>query len=470
MHIRSGIPRSPSMQTKIPLSPPNTNSSSHNPKYRRDFLYQNKEDPTRHLETFNNTGLNASSSDGQLTQKQMQSKGLRNVRSSIIRENNSSVKNNNEWEGSHLGSVKGDRVCGENFSSVTSPRNSDSIKSHENNGTPVTIRENVKKEEDSCLEADRRPYRQNSVGGKLNNIWALSGVNRTEKENINGKGNMNGDEYVKDNQEMSDTEMVSLGPPLLRGFSTTSSSNTIHIGLNIGISNSDQSLSSIGLTREDSLRVDGDERSGVNVEPNNLLPIEVEDDIDNDEDETDDVFAVDGDILYQTSLTRRYPSTGSACSAGSCDSRSSGNSSTESINDSDTDNGSVCTDSKSTSSSSVHSSSRLLSSNPSFPARSPYSPSNPSLSFSSSFPSSPSPRPSMGSLQGRSEKEKPKPECYFSSPGILQKICIVALAHPFLVLSVKMVTNPELRYQNWIYSYVHIMSRSGLGGLYSGIR
>ena len=464
------------MQTKTPMSqsmPLSSypNSSNYNPKYKRDFLYQNKEDPTRHLETFNNTGLNASSSDGQLTQKQiqmqMQSKGLRNVRSSIVRENNSSYKNNNECEGNQIGSNKRERVFGEDVSSATSTRNSNYNKSHESNVMPLIIPENVREEE----EADKRPYRQNSIGGKLNNIWALPGVNGTEKENRNGNGNGNGngkgDLFVKDNQETLNTEVVGLGPPLLRGFSTTSSSNTIHIGLNIEVSNSDQSLSSIGRTNEDVSRLGGGERSSSRNEASNQLPIEEEDDIDNDEDETDDVFAVDGDILYQTSLTRRYPSTGSACSAGSCDSRSSGNSSTESISDSENDNGSLCTDSKSTSSSSIHSSSRLLSSNPSFPARSPYSSSNPPLSFSSSFPS---PRPSMGSLQGKSEKQKPKPECYFSAPGILQRICIVALAHPFLVLSVKMVTNPELRYQNWIYSYVHIVSRSGLGGLYSGIR
>ena len=121
------------MQTKTPMSqsmPLSSypNSSNYNPKYKRDFLYQNKEDPTRHLETFNNTGLNASSSDGQLTQKQiqmqMQSKGLRNVRSSIVRENNSSYKNNNECEGNQIGSNKRERVFGEDVSSATSTSNS----------------------------------------------------------------------------------------------------------------------------------------------------------------------------------------------------------------------------------------------------------------------------------------------------------------------------------------------------------
>ena len=133
-------------------------------------------------------------------------------------------------------------------------------------------------------------------------------------------------------------------------------------------------------------------------------------------------------------------------------------------NTSDTsENNSVSTDLKN----SAPSSSRLLSASPSFPAH-PTS-SLPS-SLSSSHPSS-SPSLSLPSrTTGPSKKLKTKPVCYFSSPGIFQRLCITALAHPFLVVSVKMVTNPELRNQNWIYSYLHIVTRHGFGGLYSGIR
>ena len=452
------------MQTKTPMSPsqsqslpspsfnlyPNNNPAN-NPKYKRDFLYQNNEDTTRHLETFNNTGLNASSSDGQMTPKQLQmkSKGFRNVRSSIIHENNSDWERETERERERGqgGCMKREMARSEDFSS--------------------------------------------SVGDKLNNIWAISSKAETEKkENIRNKN--------EDESESENTDVIHKGRDtlsFLRGLSTTSSSNTIHIGLNIEVSPSEQSLSSVEHAERGNERGGGENGLGGNVDsltlPCNPLLVYVEDDIDNDndedEDETDDVFAVDGDIHYQTTLTRRYPSTGSASSASSGDSRSSANSSTESVseainenqneneNESDTEtSSSVCVDSKGSHNSSIHSSSRLMSSNPSFPAHAPHSSLTPSLSFSSSpSPSSssfPSSLSSMGIPHSRNEKPKPKPECYFSSPGLIQRLCIKALAHPFLVVSVKMVTTPELRSQNWIYSYVHIVSRSGLGGLYSGIR
>ena len=520
-NLRSGIPRSPSMLSKPGVTATSSSSSSLssslNPKYKRDFLYQNNEDPGRHLETFNNTGLNASSSDSQICPKQ--SKGFRNTRSSIIHENN---QNNMSWRSNYDNNDsrererdrdrdRGDKDKGaKNERERTVVKNgTDATRSNNNNNSngnssKADNKKLSKKDKDSNngrgimkeegyyngsgdLEVERGNTKQQSNSAQkkktgLNMIWAASAVSGDVSPTDEGVSEVVVErDCLNDIVVESDKSKRERSSPFFLGSSyNNSSSNTINIGLNIEISTSDQSLLSKGEAKKREIEntTSHFDCNGASTSdtPNGTNTM-TEDDIDNDDDETDDVFVMDADIPFSEAGVTRKPSHTQSHSAavactgtttGTIDNESEGSNSGDNVTEiSDSadvsDNGSVNMDPKK--SSSVPSSSRLLSSNPSFPARPPSS-----LSASSSlFASNPSSRlPPIGPVGGK--KDKHKPACYFGTPGIFQRLCITALAHPFLVVSVKMVTNPELRNQNWIYSYVHIVTRSGFGGLYSGIR
>lgn len=68
------------------------------------------------------------------------------------------------------------------------------------------------------------------------------------------------------------------------------------------------------------------------------------------------------------------------------------------------------------------------------------------------------------------DNKKTANKLFFSTFGFFQRVFITTVSHPLLVLSVKMITDRELKGKNWFYSYVHIVRNRGFGGLYSGTR
>lgn len=366
-------------------------------KLKRDFQFESLEDPTRRQETFNNTGLNASTSDSQMFLGT-----FKNVRSSII---TSSEERDKEKEKDASRRARNGRSPGGDSSS----RNGNGNGNGKGNGAGRSSKKNKSKPDHDSIE-DLNGPQEGAVDGTgvgvnpLNNIWHNPAKDR----------------------EPDSEEVLSFFP----GKScSNSSSNTVNIGLNIDL---DPTLDLEPHVNEVVVCIDKKNR-------------EMEDNIDNDDDGTYDGMVITGDTESSPRPRNFSPPSPPPASALS---KNISHSSSGSMSDATP----------------LASSSRLLSSNPSFPSRSlpsrfATSPSSPSFPSSSSrFPSS------------ADKKAKVRPVCYFASPGLFQRILITALAHPFLVVSVKMITNPELNGQNWMYSYVHIVSRSGFGGLYSGIR
>jgi hypothetical protein len=362
-------------------------------KLKRDFQFESLEDPSRRQETFNNTGLNASTSDSQMFLGT-----FKNVRSSVntTNEEREREKEKDAWRRGRNGrSQAADSSSRSGNSNGRNSRKSRSKSDHDST-------EDLISPQGSPLEGTRD-------GNPLNNIWHDAG---------------------KDPEP--DSEDVAAYFP---GKScSNSSSNTINIGLNIDL---DPALDIEPHVREVAVCID--KKHG-----------EMEDNIDNDDDGMYDGIVLTGEGTSPRPGNSSPPGHPPPPPSAPVPALSSDvtHSSSGSMSDATP----------------LPSSSRLLSSNPSFPSRA--LPSRFTTSASSpSFPSSSSRFPSSADKKG-----KVRPMCYFTSPGLFQRILITALAHPFLVVSVKMITNPELNGQNWMYSYVHIVSRSGFGGLYSGIR
>jgi hypothetical protein len=359
-------------------------------KLKRDFQFESLEDPTRRQETFNNTGLNASTSDSQMFLGT-----FKNVRSSINTNNEEREreKEKDAWRRGRNGrSPAADTSSRSGNGNGKSSRKSRSKSDHDS-------------VEDLVSPQDSPTEGTGGDGNHLNSIWHDTG---------------------KD-QEPDSEEVAAYFP----GKScSNSSSNTINIGLNIDL---DVTLDIDPHVNEVAVCID--KKQG-----------ELEDNIDNDDDGMYDGITLTGEGASPRPGNSSPP--GHSPAPAPALSRDVKHSSSGSMSDATP----------------LPTSSRLLSSNPSFPSRA--LPSRFTTSASSpSFPSSSSRFPSSADKKG-----KARPTCYFTAPGIFQRIFITALAHPFLVVSVKMITNPELNGQNWMYSYVHIVSRSGFGGLYSGIR
>lgn len=376
-------------------------------KTRKEFQLDSIHDPSIREETFNNTGLNASSSDSH-----MYMGTFKHVRSSIIsdrgRGNGRSTRRGKDANSDYSG---GTRFKG---------------------SAPTAAQREEEKAEGGGGRDERTKDR------RLNEIWDAGQLVEIDRKS-EGKSDLIG---VEDTDEAAS---------FFPGKScSNSSSNTINIGLNIDLENELNACLGPDINRE----------SFISGKDSDKM---IEDNIDNDDDGTEE--------RCDTGLTSHK---GDDVTNVNADDVSPAVSATESLDASDTGSrsGATVTVTASSSSGSVSdvpvskSSSRLLSSNPSFPSRSTHF--NRLFSTSQSSPSFPSSSSRLSAPYDK--KPKTQPSCYFSSPGIFQRILISALAHPFLVVSVKMVTNPELRGQNWMYSYVHIVSRSGFGGLYSGIR
>lgn len=58
----------------------------------------------------------------------------------------------------------------------------------------------------------------------------------------------------------------------------------------------------------------------------------------------------------------------------------------------------------------------------------------------------------------------------YSVGALFRRSLSTLLSHPFLCLSVAMISNSKLRGQNWVLSSLSILSTSGIRGLYSGLR
>ena len=52
----------------------------------------------------------------------------------------------------------------------------------------------------------------------------------------------------------------------------------------------------------------------------------------------------------------------------------------------------------------------------------------------------------------------------------VKKIVIDTLSHPFLVLSVSMVSDPLLQGDNWFFAYVKFVANYGIPPFYNGLR
>ena len=434
------MPRSPSMLPKQP-----TQQQVMSSKLKRDFQYQGSEDPKRQQETFDNTGLNASSSDNQMFLGT-----FKNVRNSITAERD------RDFNGS--------------------PRKTQNGKTNFDNGT-----------------SDRN-------GGLRN---GTSSGNDSSKGRGKGKGTGTGtgtgtdiksdSKWISDNRgNEPDTPDVSYFP----GKSCSNgSSNTINIGLNIDMDPETDAESSRRASLNDTTTEKSQEQQQEQGQVGNAVKStgdtgnrtamatatataisgsasgkDTEDNIDNDDDTNygiqlepevevqADVEVEDGGVTVfgQSKTSSDDATTTSSCPTLAPSNRLSG---TDVADVASSSSGSVSDTPM------PRSSFRLLSTNPSFPSRVHASIRLPGAVSSPSFPSS-----SSRFLISPDKKAKARPTCYFSSPTLFQRVLITALAHPFLVVSVKMLTDPELNGQNCMYSYVYIVSRSGFQGLYSGIR
>ena len=456
------MPRSPSMLPKQP-----TQQQVMSSKLKRDFQFQGSEDPARQQETFDNTGLNASSSDNQMFLGT-----FKNVRNSITAEKDKDF-NGSPRKGQN-GKVSTD-------SGTWNVRGYDDQKDGQSegyrNGTA-----GASNGDDSGTGAGRETGAgtgRETGAGAGTGTWKETGtdVRATREGGVVQEGNTKSDnKWISDNRgiEPETPEGASYFP----GKSCSNgSSNTINIGLNIDI---DQEMD-VDSSRRASLNDDvkntntiiNEERTVSTTEvkdkdkdTGNSIPTaaamatvtaigsagkDTEDNIDNDDDTN---YGIQLEPEHQPEVEVEF---GGVPVCG--DLKVS------------TDDMTPDTDAASSSSGSVsdtpmpRSSFRLLSTNPSFPSRPAAAIRLPGAASSPSFPSS-----SSRFLISPDKKAKARPTCYFSSPTLFQRVLITALAHPFLVVSVKMITNPELDSQNWMYSYVYIVSRSGFQGLYSGIR
>jgi hypothetical protein len=427
------MPRSPSMLPKQP-----TQQQVMSSKLKRDFQFQGSEDPARQQETFDNTGLNASSSDNQMFLGT-----FKNVRNSITAEKDK------DFNGS--------------------PRKGQNGKESTDSGTWNGQSEGHKNGNAGASNGDDRGV------GTGTGTWKETGtdVRATREGGVVQEGNTK-----SDNKWISDSRGIE--PETPEGASyfpgkscSNGSSNTINIGLNIDIDQEMDMDSSRRASLHDDVKnthtVMNEERTVSTTEvkekvkdTGNSIPTatakatvsaigsagkDTEDNIDNDDD-TNYGIQLEPELEVEV---------GGVSASGELKVS--------------TDDVTPDTDAASSSSGSVsdtpmpRSSFRLLSTNPSFPSRPAAAIRLPGAASSPSFPSS-----SSRFLISPDKKAKARPTCYFSSPTLFQRVLITALAHPFLVVSVKMITNPELDSQNWMYSYVYIVSRSGFQGLYSGIR
>jgi hypothetical protein len=462
------MPRSPSMLPKQP-----TQQQVMSSKLKRDFQYQGSEDPARQQETFDNTGLNASSSDNQMFLGT-----FKNVRNSITAEKDKDF-NGSPRKGQN-GKVSTD-------SGTWNVRGYDDQKDGQGdghkNGTAGTSNG-----DDRGVGTGRE-----AGAGAGTGTWKETGtdVRATREGGVVQAGNTK-----SDNKWTSDSRGIE--PETPEGASyfpgkscSNGSSNTINIGLNIDIDQEMDVDSSRGASLNDDVKtthtviveertVSTTEVKEKNKDTGKSIPTatakatvtaiggagkDTEDNIDNDDDtnygiqlEPEHQPQVEVEVGGVPVCGDLKESSEDVTPASSCPTPAPFNSLTD-------------TDAASSSSGSVsdtpmpRSSFRLLSTNPSFPSRPAAAIRLPGAASSPSFPSS-----SSRFLISPDKKAKARPTCYFSSPTLFQRVLINALAHPFLVVSVKMITNPELDSQNWMYSYVYIVSRSGFQGLYSGIR
>lgn len=443
------MPRSPSMLPKQP-----TQQQVMSSKLKRDFQFQGSEDPARQQETFDNTGLNASSSDNQMFLGT-----FKNVRNSITAEKDKDF-NGSPRKGQN-GKVSTD-------SGTWNVRGYDDQKDGQSDGH--------KNGNAGASNGDDRGVgtgRETGTGtgivtGTGTGTWKETGtdVRATREGGVVQEGNTKSDnKWISDNRGMEPETPE--GASYFPGKSCSNgSSNTINIGLNIDI---DQEMD-----------LDSSRRASLN------------DDVKNTHTDLNEERTVS-----TTEVKEKDKDAGSSIPTATAKAKvtaigSPGKDTEDNIdNDDDTNygiqlepehqpevevggvpiNSLTDTDAASSSSGSVsdtpmpRSSFRLLSTNPSFPSRPAAAIRLPGAASSPSFPSS-----SSRFLISPDKKAKARPTCYFSSPTLFQRVLITALAHPFLVVSVKMITNPELDSQNWMYSYVYIVSRSGFQGLYSGIR
>ena len=431
------MPRSPSMLPKQP-----TQQQVMSSKLKRDFQYQGSEDPKRQQETFDNTGLNASSSDNQM----------------------------------FLGTFKNVR------NSITAERDKDF------NGSP-------RKTQNGKTNFDNGNSDRNGNGGQRN---GTSSGNDSSKGKGKGKGTGSGagtdiksdSKWISENRgNETDTPEVSYFP----GKSCSNgSSNTINIGLNIDMDPETDAESSrraslndttAGKSQEQQQEQAGSAVKSTGGTGNRTAMAtatataisgsgkDTEDNIDNDDD-TNYGIQIEPEVEVEVQADAEVEVEGGGVTAFGQSKTSSDDATTTSSCPTLTPSNRLSgTDVASSSSGSVsdtpmpRSSFRLLSTNPSFPSRVHASIRLPGAVSSPSFPSS-----SSRFLISPDKKAKARPTCYFSSPTLFQRVLITALAHPFLVVSVKMLTNPELNGQNCMYSYVYIVSRCGFQGIYSGIR
>ena len=453
------MPRSPSMLPKQP-----TQQQVMSSKLKRDFQFQGSEDPVRQQETFDNTGLNASSSDNQMFLGT-----FKNVRNSITAEKDKDF-NGSPRKGQN-GKVSTD-------SGTWNVRGYDGQKDGQSEG-----------HKNGNIGTSSGDDREKGTG---TGTWKETGTDvRPTRGGVAQEGNTKSDDkWISDNRGIEPETQE--GASYFPGKSCSNgSSNTINIGLNIDIDQEIDIDSSRRASLNDAVNttdtIINEERTVRTVDVNeketdkvtgNSIPMatakatvtaigrpgkDTEDNIDNDDDtnygiqlEPEHEVEVEGGGVPVCGELKK--TTEDVTPASSCPTPAPFNSLSDA-------------DAASSSSGSVsdtpmpRSSFRLLSTNPSFPSRPAAAIRLPGAASSPSFPSS-----SSRFLISPDKKAKARPTCYFSSPTLFQRVLITALAHPFLVVSVKMITNPELDSQNWMYSYVYIVSRSGFQGLYSGIR
>jgi hypothetical protein len=60
--------------------------------------------------------------------------------------------------------------------------------------------------------------------------------------------------------------------------------------------------------------------------------------------------------------------------------------------------------------------------------------------------------------------------CLYQTAGILSKLATAVMVHPLLLLSVRMLSSPELAGQNWLSAYLTLVTTHGLPILYTGLR
>ncbi|CAE7704467.1 unnamed protein product, partial [Symbiodinium microadriaticum] len=54
--------------------------------------------------------------------------------------------------------------------------------------------------------------------------------------------------------------------------------------------------------------------------------------------------------------------------------------------------------------------------------------------------------------------------------SIAGRVVVAGLSHPLLLLSVRMLTSPELQSQNWLSAYLSLVTTQGIPVMYTGLR